>query len=99
MDILATECQALSWDVGPQSVDQSRSLELQACIEHYIIFNSLLTVCMVFCPRAYRGLNVRKFTIDGVVVEFKDDVTYFGYKIQNYLKDDDDLNKRLQTMF
>ena len=49
---------------------------------------------MAFWPRAHRGLNVRKFTIDGVVLELKDDVTYFGYMIQNSLKDDDDLKKQ-----
>ena len=65
--------------------------------EYDIIFNSLTTVCMFFfCPYTYRNLNVRKFTPDRIEQEFSEEVTYIGQVIQNSLKDDLDLRKKLK---
>ena len=64
--------------------------------EHGTIFNSLKTACMVFCPRCLRNLNVRKFTFDGVELEFREEVTYSGHVNHNYLKDGLYIRKQLQ---
>ena len=44
--------------------------------EHEIIFKSLRTVRMVFCLRAHKNHNVQKLTLDGVELEFREEVTY-----------------------
>ena len=62
--------------------------------EHEIIFNCNKTIGVLFCPKKYKQPASSNVFLNGVRVQFLNQVKYLGVWINASLKDDDDIQRR-----
>jgi len=62
--------------------------------EHEIIFNCNKTTGVLFCPKKYKQPAPSNVFLNGVRVQFLNQVKYLGVWINASLKDDDDIQRR-----
>ena len=62
--------------------------------EHEITFNCNKTIGVLFCPKKYKQPAPSKVFLNGVRVQFLDQVKYLGVWINASLKDDDAIQRK-----
>ena len=65
--------------------------------EHEITFNCNKTIGVLFCPKKYKQPAPSNVFLNGVRVQFFDQVKYLGVWINASLKDDDDIQNQRQV--
>ena len=67
--------------------------------EHEITFNCNKTIGVLFCPKKYKQPAPSNVFLNGVRVQFFDQVKYFGVWINASLKDDDDIQRQVKSLY
>jgi len=67
--------------------------------EHEITFNCSKTIGVLFCPKKYKEPDPSNVFLNGVRVQFFDRVKYLGVRINASLKDDDDIQKQVKSLY
>ena len=65
--------------------------------EHEITFNCNKTIGLLFCPKKYKQPAPSNVFLNGVRVQFFDQVKYLGVWINAPLKDDDDIQRQRRS--
>ena len=66
--------------------------------EHEITFNCNKTI-VLFCPKTYKQRAPSNVFLNGVRVQFLDQVKYLGVWINASLKDDDDIQRQVKSLY
>ena len=67
--------------------------------EHEIIFNCNKTIGFLFCPKKYKQPAPSNVFLNGVRVQFLNQVKYLGVWINASLKDDDDIQRQVKSLY
>jgi len=67
--------------------------------EHDITFNCNKTIGVLFCPKKYKQPGLSNVFLNGVRVQFLDRVKYLGVWINASLKDDDDNQRQVKSLY
>ena len=67
--------------------------------EHEITFNCNKTIGVLFCPKKYKQSAPSNVFLNGVRVQFFDQVKYLGVWINASLKDDDDIQRQGKSLY
>ena len=67
--------------------------------EHEITFNCNKTIGVLFCPKKYKQPAPSNAFLNGVRVKFLDQVKYLGVWINASLKDDDDIQRQVKSLY
>jgi len=67
--------------------------------EHEIIFNCNNTIGVLFCPKKYKQPAPSNVSLNGVRVQFLNQVKYLGVWIKASLKDDDDIQRQVKSLY
>ena len=67
--------------------------------EHKITFNCNKTIGVFFCPKKYKQPAPSNVFLNGVHVQFFDQVKYLGVWINASLKDDDDIQRKVKSLY
>ena len=67
--------------------------------EHEIIFNCNKTIGVLFCPKKYKQSAPSNVFLNGVRVQFLNQVKYLGVWINGSLKDDDDIQRQVKSLY
>jgi len=67
--------------------------------EHEITFNCNKTIGVLFCPKKYKQPASSNVFLIGVCVQFFDPVKYLGVLINASLKDDDDIQRQVKSLY
>ena len=67
--------------------------------EHEIIFNCNKTIGVLFSPKKYKQPAPSNVFLNGVRVQFLDQVKYLGVWINASLKDDDDIQRQVKSLY
>ena len=67
--------------------------------EHEIIFNCNETIGVLFCPKKYKQPAPSIVFLNGVCVQFLNQVKYLGLCINASLKDDDDIQRQVKSLY
>jgi len=67
--------------------------------EHEIIFNCIKTIGVLFCPKKYKQPAPSNVFLNGVSVQFLNQVKYLGVWIDASLKDDDDIQRQVKSLY
>ena len=67
--------------------------------EHEITFNCNKTYGVLFCPKKYKQPAPSDVFLNGVRVQFLDQVKYLGVWINASLKDDDDIQRQVKSLY
>jgi len=67
--------------------------------EHEITFNCDITIGVLFCPKKYKQPAPSNIFLHGVRVQFFDQVKYLGVWINSSLKDDDDIQRQVKSLY
>jgi len=68
--------------------------------EHEIIFlNCNKTIGVLFCPKKYKQPAPSNVCLNGVRVQFLNQVKYLGVWINALLKDDDDIQRQVKSLY
>jgi len=66
--------------------------------EHEITFNCNKTIGVLFCPKNYKQPATSNVFLNGLRVQFFDQVKYLGVWIMASLKDDDDIQRQVKSL-
>ena len=66
--------------------------------EHEIT-NCNKTIGVLFCPKKYKQPALSNVFLNGVRVQFLDQVKYLGVRINASLKDDDDIQRQVKSLY
>jgi len=67
--------------------------------EHEITFNCNKTIGVLFCPKKYKQPAPSNVFLNGVRVQSFDQVKYIGVWINASLKDDDDIQRQVKSLY
>ena len=67
--------------------------------EHEITFNCNKTIGVLFCPKKYKQPAPSNVFLNRVRVQFLDQVKYLGVWINASLKDDDDIQRPVKSLY
>jgi len=67
--------------------------------EHENTFNCNKTIGFFFCPKMYKQPAPSNVFLNGVRVQFLDQVKYLGVGINASLKDDDDIQRQVKSLY
>ena len=67
--------------------------------EHEIIFNYNKATDSLFCPKKYKQPSSSNVFLNGVRVQFFDQVKHLGVWITASLKDDDDIQRQVKSLY
>ena len=67
--------------------------------EHEITFNCNKTIGVLFCPKKYKQPAPSSVFLNRVRVQFLDQVKYLGVWINASLKDDDDIQRQVKSLY
>jgi len=67
--------------------------------EHEIIFSCNKTIGVLFCPKQYKQPAPSNVFLNGVRVQFVNQVKYLGVWINASLKDDDDIQRQVKSPY
>ena len=67
--------------------------------EHEITFSCNKTASILFCPKKYKRPAPSNVFLNGVRVQFLNQVKYLGVWINASLKDDDDLQRQVKSLY
>jgi len=67
--------------------------------EHEITFNCNKTIGVLICPKKYKQPAPSDVFVNGVRVQFLDQVKYLGVWINVSLKDDDDIQRQVKSLY
>jgi len=67
--------------------------------EHEITFNGNKTIGVLFWPNKYKQPSPSNVFLNGVRVQFFDQVKYIGVWINESLKDDDDIQRQVKSLY
>jgi len=67
--------------------------------EHEITVNCNKTTGVLFCPKKYKQPAPSNVFLNGVRAQFFDQVTYLGVWINASLKDDDDIQRQVKSLY
>jgi len=67
--------------------------------EHEITFNCNKTIGVLFCPKKYKQPAQSNVFLNGVRVQFLDQMKYLGVWINASLKDDDDIQRQVESLY
>ena len=67
--------------------------------EHEIIFNCNKTIGVLFCPKKYKQPAPSNVFLNGVRAQFLNQVNYLGVWITASLKDDDDIQRQVKSLY
>ena len=68
-------------------------------VEHEITFNCNKTIGVLFCPKKYKQPAPSNVFLNGVRVQFFDQVKYLGVWINASLKDDVDIQRHVKSLY
>jgi len=67
--------------------------------EHEITFNCNKTIGVLFCPKKYKQPTPSNVFLNGVRVQFLNQMKYLGVWINTSLKDDDDIRRQVKSLY
>ena len=67
--------------------------------EDEIIFNCIKTIGVLFCPKKYKQPAPSNVFLNGARVQFLNQVKYLGVWINASLKDDDDIQRQVKSLY
>jgi len=67
--------------------------------EHEIIFNCNKRIGVLFCPKKYKQPAPSNVFLNGVRVQFLNQVKYLGVWINASLQDDDDIQRQVKSLY
>ena len=67
--------------------------------EHEITFNCNKTIGVLFCPKKYKQPAPSNVFLNGARVQFLNQVKYLGVWINASLKDDDDIQRQVKSLY
>ena len=67
--------------------------------EHEITFNCNKTTGVVFCPKKYKQPAPLNVFLNGIRVQFLDQLKYLGVWINASLKSDDDIQRQVKSLY
>jgi len=67
--------------------------------EHEITFNCNKTIGVLFCPKKYKKPAPSNVFLNGARVQFLDQVKSLGVWINASLKDDDDIQRQVKSLY
>jgi len=75
------------------------NISIDYAAEHEITFNCNKTIGVLFWPKSTNTLPHQEFFLNGVRVQFFDQVKYLGVWINASLKDDDDIQWQVKLLY